>query len=75
MGAIWVEAKEQRYGVILKVQLSRKLQSFFEYYVLLFHKINRVQLVKKILIMCWKNVLYQVNYKIHCKSCLIVENS
>ena len=38
-GWIWVEAKKQRYGVILKVQLSRKLQSFslatfLEYYVL-----------------------------------------
>ena len=47
-GSIWVEAKKQRYGVILKVQLSRKLQSFslatfLEYYVLLFHKINSVQ--------------------------------
>ena len=52
-----VEAKKQRYGVILKVQLSRKLQSFslatfLEYYVLLFHKINGVHLVKKIFIMC-----------------------
>ena len=34
-------------------------------------------MVKKILITRYvlKNVLHQVNYKLHCKSCLIAENS
>ena len=32
--SIWVEAKKQRYGVTLKVQLSRKLNELFLSYIL-----------------------------------------